>query len=234
MISLAQFSTWRSRSRFNKRLRQAAPVALDVMFPRQRFRASSRVMPLAVAAGILGKVYKIKYIKVDALRKHTTLPISRHLYLYLIISYKCIISYRLGTCTHNFERIYYHILVRIYYHSFLYTHMSSRSSKINRPTNKLFHYPHTHIPEIGIKYKLVIVSWGCYTECRWYCWLEQKCRNVDRYIKQKISSNVNNEQRYHMLRSVFTPYVSILREFLTHLPLVPHICVSESGEHWFR
>ena len=21
---------------------------------------------------------------------------------------------------------------------------------------------------------------------------------------------------------------------LTHLPLVPHICISESGEHWFR
>ena len=28
--------------------------------------------------------------------------------------------------------------------------------------------------------------------------------------------------------------LNVLTKWLTHLPLVPHICVSELGQHWFR
>ena len=38
-----------------------------------------------------------------------------------------------------------------------------------------------------------------------------------------------------MLRiQAFTDYLQDWGVFKTHLPLVPHICVSESGKHWFR
>ena len=35
-----------------------------------------------------------------------------------------------------------------------------------------------------------------------------------------------------MFRNINSTWLGLM--LLTHLPLVPHICVSESGQHWFR
>ena len=45
----------------------------------------------------------------------------------------------------------------------------------------------------------------------------------------------NGTALYHkFLVDLWNIFTHILQDCLTHLPLVPHICISESGQHWFR
>ena len=50
----------------------------------------------------------------------------------------------------------------------------------------------------------------------------------------RLELRIHNRKKYVYTRAPEKSVERILLKYLTHLPLVAHICVSESGQHWFR
>ena len=115
------------------------------------------------------------------------------------------------------------------------------------PINNMSHAHKVPINNIRIQLTicLTLISelWGVY-DCEniWENWLHYNATNLQfivMIISQKILMlmlNITACTNFYSLLNIDYCGISVAPEdhVLTHLPLVPHICVSELGQHWFR
>ena len=104
--------------------------------------------------------------------------------------------------------------------------LSMQHKHIIVPTVKLWGVLHTLSPE-G---KLLVIATRCHLPWNWHLkwWWKINSQRVDTNLTPKVR-HLNVTSLTHLTCFHFTKFL-----ILTHLPLVSHNRINESGQHWFR
>ena len=60
------------------------------------------------------------------------------------------------------------------------------------------------------------------------------CFNVKIFVFRFVDTSILHARMSHNAMELKRNKIVEIYDFLTHLSLVPHICVNEPGQHWFR